>query len=129
MLNKFHKTTSECWRRTLATQKGIPFSSKGGRTKYKRKRETKELDTETRPGEGVVKEEKFLNTRKPFHRRVCGEFWNLRGQHNQEGKKKKQTPPHITNLTATPSREVAQTLASTSGKLGLNREAPATCLG
>ena len=127
MLNKFHKTTSECWRRTPATQKGIPFSSKGGRTKYKRKRETKELDTETRPGEGVVKE-KFLNTRKPFHQRVCGEFWNLRGQHNREEKKNK-TPPHITHLTATLSREVAQTLASTSSELGLNREVPATCLG
>lgn len=94
MLNKFHKTTSECWRRTPAAQKGIPFSSKGGRTKYKRKRETKELDTETRPGEGVVKEEKFLNTRKPFHWWVCGEFWNLRGQNNQE-EKKKNKHPHI----------------------------------
>ena len=42
---------------------------------------------ETHPSEGVVKEEKFPNTRKPSHQRVCGEFWNLRGQHNQEGKK------------------------------------------
>ena len=38
---------------------------------------------------GVMKEEKFPNTRKPSHQRVCGEFWNLRGQHNREGKKKK----------------------------------------
>ena len=44
---------------------------------------------ETHPGEGVVKEEKFPNTKKPSHRWVCGEFWNLRGQHNQEEKKKK----------------------------------------
>ena len=36
--------------------------------------------------EGVVKEEKFPNTRKPFHQWVCGEFWNLRGQHNWEEK-------------------------------------------
>ena len=34
--------------------------------------------------EGVVKKEKLLNVRKPSHRLVCGEFWNLRGQHNQE---------------------------------------------
>ena len=50
------------------------------------KRETKELGTETHPGEGVVKEEKVLNTRKPSDQRVCGEFWNLRGQHNWEEK-------------------------------------------
>ena len=43
---------------------------------------------ETCPRQGVVKEEKFPNTRKPSYRQVCGEFWNLRGQHNQEGKKK-----------------------------------------
>ena len=43
---------------------------------------------EIQPGEGVVKEEKFPNTRKPSHQRVCEEFWNLRGQHNQEEKKK-----------------------------------------
>ena len=35
-LSKFHKITSECWRRTPGTQKGSPFSLKGGRTKYKR---------------------------------------------------------------------------------------------
>ena len=38
------------------------------------------------PGEGVVKEEKFPNTRTPSHRRVCGEFWKLRGHQNQEEK-------------------------------------------
>ena len=34
---------------------------------YKIKRETKELGMETHPGEGVVKEEKFPNTRKASH--------------------------------------------------------------
>ena len=38
------------------------------------KRETKELGTKTHPGEGVVKEEKVPNTRKPSRRWVCGEF-------------------------------------------------------
>ena len=65
-----------------------------------------------------MKEEKFPNTRKPSHQRVCGEFWNLRVQHNWEGKK----PPQIMCLTATPSGEVAQTLTSASSELGLNRE-------
>ena len=41
---------------------------------------------ETHPGEGVMKEEKVPNTRKPSHQWVCGEFWNLRGQHNGEEK-------------------------------------------
>ena len=39
MLGNFHKTTSENWQRTPGTQKGSPFSSKGGRTKYKRQKE------------------------------------------------------------------------------------------
>ena len=58
----------------------ISFNTK---TYYKiqnTRRETKELGMETHPGEGVVKEEKFPNTRKPSHKQVCEEFWNLRGQ-------------------------------------------------
>ena len=43
---------------------------------------------ETCPREGVVKKEKFPNTRTPSHPQVCREFWNLRGQHNWEGEKK-----------------------------------------
>ena len=50
----------------------------------------KELRTETCPGEGVMKE-KFPDTRKTSHQQVCGEFWNLRGQHNRE-KKQNKTP-------------------------------------
>ena len=38
------------------------------------KRETKELGMESHPREGVVKEEKCPNTRKPSHQWVCGEF-------------------------------------------------------
>ena len=49
---------------------------------------------ETCSGEGVVKEEKFPNSRKPSHWQVCGEFWNLRGQHNRQEKKKKNTHTH-----------------------------------
>ena len=67
------------------------------------------------PREGVMKEEKFPNIRKLSHRWVFGEFWDLRGQHNWEKKKKN---PQITCLPTTPSGEVAQTLASTSSSGG-----------
>ena len=60
------------------------MSSKGGRKKIKT--ETKQVGMENCTGEGVVKEEKFPNTRKPSHQQVCGEFWNLREQHNREEK-------------------------------------------
>ena len=40
-LSKFHKTTSECRKRTSGTQKSSPLSSKGGRKKYKRYEERK----------------------------------------------------------------------------------------
>ena len=78
---------------------------------------------ETHPKKGVLKEEKFPNTRKASHWQVCGQFWNLRGQHNQEEK----TPQNMC-LTRTPSREVAQMLMSATSKWGLNREAQAALL-
>ena len=43
---------------------------------------------ETHPWEGVMKEDKLPHSRKPSHRWVCGELWNLRGQQNREEKKK-----------------------------------------
>ena len=39
MLTNLYTTTSEVWWRTPGTLKGTPFSSKGGRTKYKRQKE------------------------------------------------------------------------------------------
>ena len=65
-----------------------PKSSKGGRKKYKRqkKKKTKEEGTEFCPGKGVLKREKFPNTRKPSHCRICAELWKHRGQHNREKK-------------------------------------------
>ena len=71
-----------------------------------------------------MKEEKLPHSRKPSHRWVCGEFWNLRGQHNQEKEKKKKTPQN-TCLTATASRDVAQMLTSATSEQGLGREAQA----
>ena len=75
-----------------------------------------------------MKEEKFPNSKKPSHRRVCGEFWNLRGQYNQEEKKK--SPQNI-RRTRTAIIEVAQILVSATrewgwtGRRGLHNQ----CLG
>ena len=75
-----------------------------------------------------MKEEKFPTSRKPSHRWVCGEFRNLRGQHNWEGKKKKKTSQNMC-LTTTPSGEVAQMLASATSEQGLDRAGLVACLG
>ena len=88
------------------------------------KKETKELGMETCPKKGVIKE-KFPNSRKPSHQWVCEEFWNLRGQHNQEGEKK---PPQNRHLTTTSSGEVAQMLASTTSERRMDREVRAASL-
>ena len=80
---------------------------------------------ETHPGEGVMKK-KFPNSMKPSHRWVHGEFWNLRRQHNQEGKKEN---PQNMCLTATPSRKVAQMLVIPTNEWGLDREAWVACIG
>ena len=64
-----------------------PKSSKGGRKKYKRqKKRQKREGWEFRPGKGVLKREKFPNTRKPSHCRIRAEPWKHRGQHNREEK-------------------------------------------
>ena len=72
MLNKFHKTISKCQQRKSGTQKSSPLYLKGDRKKYKRpkkkkkKRETKKVGMGLCPRKGVLKREKFPNTRKHF---------------------------------------------------------------
>ena len=114
MLTNFHKVISECWRRT---QKGSPFTSKEGRTKYKRQRDKRVRDRDlswgrSREGE-VSKQQKTLSP---------ASLWgvlDVRGQHNWEEKKKN---PQNIHLTTTPSGEAAQRHASTTSKQGLDRE-------
>ena len=104
-LSKFHKTTSECQQRTSGTQKSSPLSLKGDRKNIKdKKKETKEVGTELRPSKGVLKREKFPNTRKHSHCWVCAEPWKHRGQHNREEKLNNQNP-QITSPTVTPPVE------------------------
>ena len=59
-----------------------PKSSKGGRKKYKRQKKKQKREGR----KGVLKREKFPNTRKPSHCRICAEPWKPRGQHNREEK-------------------------------------------
>ena len=51
-----------------------------------KKKEPKEGGTEFLPGKGVLKREKFPNTRKPSHCGICAKPWKHRGQHNREEK-------------------------------------------
>ena len=77
------------------------------------------------PGKGVLKREKFPNTRKPSHCRICAELWKHRGQHKREGKKKKKKQLKITDCepySNSPSGEAAQTPAHGISKWGLHRE-------
>ena len=68
-----------------------------------------------------MKEEKFPNSRKPSHRPVCGEFWSLRAQHNQEKKKKK----HRLQAATASGEVVAQMPAVPTSEQRLDREAQA----
>ena len=83
---------------------------------------------EIHPREGVLKEEKFSNTRKTSHQRVCGEFWNLRGQHNQEeSKREKPTdymPSRDSQWRGNPDARVCQ-----QGAGALNRQVWTSCIG
>ena len=57
--------------------------------------------------------EKFPNSKKPSHRRVCRELGISEGNvTGREKRKKKNKKPQNMRLTATASREVAQMLKS-----------------
>ena len=88
------------------------------------KRETKELGTETRPREGVMKEEKFPTPGNALTSGSMGSFGISEGNITGKGKKKHR----IHALTTTPSGEEAQMLVTASSKQGLNREVRAALL-
>ena len=73
----------------------------------KTKRETKELGRETHTREGVVKKEKFPNTRKPSHQWSVGSFGISEGNITRRGKYPKNKTHRICALTTTPSGEIA----------------------
>ena len=102
-----------------------PNSSKGGRKKYRRQKKRHKREGRGVPSqEGVLKREKFPNTRKPSHCRICAELWKHRGQHKREKKINKQLKiADCEPYGNSPSREAAQTPAHGISKLGLGREA------
>ena len=121
MLSNFHKTTSECSRRTPAPRKAAHSLQKEVVQNIKDKNINKKLGLKTHPGERVVKEETLSQVG------LWG-VWNLRGQHNWE---KKTNKPQNTHLIATASRGAAQMLASDTSQGRLSREARLQhwCLG
>ena len=97
------------------------------------KTETRDLGTESHPVEGVLKEEKFPQHRKPSYKCDTGELWNLRGQENRKHTHTcthTHTHTHTQNtcLTTTTSGKAAQTLPSISNDSGLGREVCAASL-
>ena len=103
--HKFIERSFECWAnstkqllnagvRHQAPRKAAHSLRKEVGQNVKDKKRAKELGMETHPGEGVMKEEKFPNTRKPSHWHVCVEFWTLRGKHSHEEKKSTDYVPN-----------------------------------
>ena len=89
------------------------------------KTKTKDLEMETCPREGVVKEEKLPHNRKYSHRLSVGSC----GVSASNITEKKKENPQNTRLTTTPSNKVAQMLLSASSEWELNREVWVACFG
>ena len=67
-------------------------------------------------GEGVMKEEKFLHTREPPHRRAKGELWSLRVHLPLSGSSEGKTQRKFTaKTTATNQQPFSQASAQTRG--------------
>ena len=124
MLNRFHKTTSEHWRRTSSTQKGSPFSSKEVGQNIKDKKRVKRVRNGDPPQGGsceggeVYKHQETLSP--------AGLWGFLESQ--REGNNKQTNNPQIMRLTITPSGEVVQKLTFASSEWGLKREGGVDCI-
>ena len=91
--HKFIKRTFESWvnstKKLLNAGRGHQAPRKAAHCLWKEAGQNikdKKRDKRVRDGDPSLKEEKFPNTRKPSHQRVCGVFWTLRGQHKREEK-------------------------------------------
>ena len=122
MLSNFHRTTSEHCQRTLSPQKSSPFSLKGGRTKYKRQKERQKRERDPSWGGNCEGKRSFQTPGNLLIGGAVGSF----GISKDNITRRKF--PQNTHLTATPRREVVQTLTSTTSKWELNREAWVACL-
>ena len=96
-----------------------PKSSKGGRKKYKRQKKGQKREGRS-PGKGVLKREKFPNTRKPLTAESVPSLGSTEG--NITGRKNKQLKPaHFEPYGNSPSGEAAQTPAHAISTRGLGR--------
>ena len=136
MLSSFHKTASECWRRTPETQKGSPFSSKGGRTNYRRRKSYGWRSTLRRElwRRRSFQQKKFLTETEvsgrgnPLTDRSVGSFGISEGNITRRKNNTNNNPQNMC-LTATASRQVTQRLKSTTSEQGLDREATSCIIG
>ena len=88
MLSNFHKTTSECWWKTPGTQKGSLFSSKVGRTKYKKQKERQRVRDGDPSRGGSHEGEVSKHQETP----LVGSFGISEGNITGREKKKKKKP-------------------------------------
>ena len=80
------------------------------------------------PRKGVLKREKFPNTRKHSHCQVCAKPWKHRGQHNGGKINKQLKPTYYEPNSNSPSGEAMQVPAPTTSNWELGREARAALL-
>ena len=126
---KFIKRSFECW---ATSTKQLLNTGGGHQAPRKAAHSLRKV-----VGQNMKDKKERQNSRKPSHWQVCGEFWNLRGQHNQQGNTHTHTHTHThihthtqnRHQTATPSREVAQMLVLATSERGLDREARVAHLG
>ena len=93
----------------------------------KTKRETKELGMETNMGRESCRRRSFQTAGNPLTSASVGNFGISEG--NITGRREKKKKKQNMFLTTTQSREVTQTITSTTSKQGLDRNLQAACLG
>ena len=111
----------EHWQRIPGTQKGSPFSSKGGRTKYKRQMRDKRVRDGDPPWGGSCEGEVFQTAGNSVTSGSVGSFGISEG--NVTGRKeKKKKNPQKKHLTTTSNRALGLPPLSRgwTGKCGLH---------
>ena len=124
MLNNFHKKLLDAGKGHQVCRKAAQSLQKEVGQNIKYKNRNKRFRDGDPFWEGVMND-KFPHNRKPSHRHVCGELWNLKGQNNRGGRGKWT---QNTCLTTTTSGEVVQMLVYAATEWELGREAQTASL-
>ena len=112
----------EHWRRIPGTQKGSPFSLKGGRTKYKRQMRDKRVRDGDPPWGGSCEGEVFQTAGNSVTSGSVGSFGISEG--NITGRKEKKKKP----TEKAPNHNFQQSLGSATIEQRLDREVWVACL-